>query len=86
MTLQSWDTASKGGPDNDWSVCTTWIVTRTKLWYLVDVWRQRVEFPTLKANVQTLAEGTRGVFWSRTPAPGPRSFKSCEGGFRESSP
>ena len=24
--LQSWDTASKGGPDNDWSVCTTWIV------------------------------------------------------------
>ena len=28
LTLQSWDTASKGGPDNDWSVCTTWIVTR----------------------------------------------------------
>ena len=25
MTLQSWDTASKGGPENDWSVCTTWI-------------------------------------------------------------
>ena len=24
FTLQSWDTASKGGPDNDWSVCTTW--------------------------------------------------------------
>jgi hypothetical protein len=24
QTLQSWDTASKGGPDNDWSVCTTW--------------------------------------------------------------
>jgi len=23
MTLQSWDTASKGGPENDWSVCTT---------------------------------------------------------------
>jgi hypothetical protein len=21
--LQSWDTAAKGGPDNDWSVCTT---------------------------------------------------------------
>jgi hypothetical protein len=28
MTLQSWDTASKGGPENDWSVCTTWILTR----------------------------------------------------------
>jgi hypothetical protein len=23
MRVQSWDTASKGGPDNDWSVCTT---------------------------------------------------------------
>ena len=55
MTLQSWDTASKGGPDNDWSVCTTWIVTRTKLWYLVDVWRQRVDYPALKTAVQTLA-------------------------------
>jgi phage terminase large subunit-like protein len=36
LTLQSWDTASKGGPDNDWSVCTTWILTRQKVWYLVD--------------------------------------------------
>ncbi len=56
FTLQSWDTASKGGPDNDWSVCTTWIVTRKKLWYLIDVWRQRVDYPALKASVQTLAE------------------------------
>jgi predicted phage terminase large subunit-like protein len=56
MTLQSWDTASKGGPDNDWSVCTTWIVTRKKLWYLVDVWRQRVDYPALKQNVQILSK------------------------------
>ena len=56
MTLQSWDTASKGGPDNDWSVCTTWIETRKKLWYLIDVWRQRVDYPALKASVQTLAK------------------------------
>jgi len=56
FTLQSWDTASKGGPDNDWSVCTTWIVTRNKLWYLIDVRRQRVDYPALKASVQTLAE------------------------------
>jgi predicted phage terminase large subunit-like protein len=52
FTLQSWDTASKGGPENDWSVCTTWIVTRDKRWYLVDVWRQRVDYPTLKAAVE----------------------------------
>jgi predicted phage terminase large subunit-like protein len=53
--LQSWDTASKGGPDNDWSVCTTWIVTRKRHWYLLDVWRRRVDYPALKAAVQTLA-------------------------------
>lgn len=56
FTLQSWDTASNGGPDNDWSVCTTWIVTRRKLWHLVDVWRQRVDYPALKRSVQTLAK------------------------------
>jgi predicted phage terminase large subunit-like protein len=55
LTLQSWDTASKGGPDNDWSVCTTWIVTHTKRWYLVDVWRRRVDYPGLKAATQMLA-------------------------------
>src|SRR5246127_1857207 len=45
FTLQSWDTASKGGPENDWSVCTTWIVARKKQWYLVDMWRGRVDYP-----------------------------------------
>lgn len=55
LTLQSWDTASKGGPDNDWSVCTTWIVTRNKRWYLLDVWRRRVDYPELKAAAETLA-------------------------------
>jgi predicted phage terminase large subunit-like protein len=56
LTLQSWDTASKGGPDNDWSVCTTWIVSRKKMWYLIDVWRKRVDYPALKANVRSLAK------------------------------
>ena len=57
--MQSWDTASKGGPNNDWSVCTTWIMTRKQQWYLIDVWRQRVDYPTLKANVQALAKQFR---------------------------
>jgi predicted phage terminase large subunit-like protein len=56
LTLQSWDTASKGGPDNDWSVCTSWIVTRHKRWYLLDLWRRRVDYPALKAAVETLAK------------------------------
>jgi predicted phage terminase large subunit-like protein len=56
MTLQSWDTASKGGPENDWSVCTTWIIGRNRHWYLIDVWRRRVDYPSLKAEVLRLAK------------------------------
>lgn len=56
VTMQSWDTASKGGPDNDWSVCTTWILARNHRYYLVDVWRGRVDYPSLKAKVVELAK------------------------------
>jgi phage terminase large subunit-like protein len=56
MTLQSWDTAFKGCPENDWSVCTTWILATHKRWYLVDVWRRRVDYPALKAAVQAFAK------------------------------
>jgi predicted phage terminase large subunit-like protein len=56
LTLQSWDTASKGGPDNDWSVCTTWLVTRDRRWFLLDVWRRRVDYPALKVATQDLAK------------------------------
>lgn len=56
LTLQSWDTANKGGPDNDWSVCTTWIVTHDMRWYLLDVWRRRVDYPALKAAARDLAK------------------------------
>lgn len=59
FTLQSWDTANKGGPQNDWSVCTTWIVTRGKKWYLVDVWRGRVDYPALKMAVLNQAKKWR---------------------------
>jgi predicted phage terminase large subunit-like protein len=55
LILQSWDTASKGGPQNDFSVCTTWFVSRDRRWYLIDVWRKRVDYPELKAAVRTLA-------------------------------
>jgi len=56
MIEQSWDTASKGGPDNDWSVCTTWLRCQGKRSYLLHVWRQRVDYPTLKTQVIALAE------------------------------
>lgn len=53
--IQSWDTAAKGGPDNDWSVCTTWLHPPDCRWYLIDVWRDRVDYPTLKAKVEAQA-------------------------------
>jgi hypothetical protein len=53
--LQSWDTAAKGGPDNDWSVCTTWSLTNDFQCYLLDVWRGRVDYPSLKAKAEELA-------------------------------
>jgi predicted phage terminase large subunit-like protein len=55
LILQSWDTASKGGPENDFSVCTTWVISCAGRWYLVDVWRKRVDYPALKAAVRDLA-------------------------------
>jgi predicted phage terminase large subunit-like protein len=51
---QSWDTAMKGGPSNDYSVCTTWAQTSDCKLYLLDVWRARVDYPTLKAQVLKL--------------------------------
>jgi predicted phage terminase large subunit-like protein len=56
LVLQSWDTANKEGPQNDWSVCTTWIVASKQRWYLVDVLRRRIDYPTLKSIVQSHAK------------------------------
>lgn len=53
--VQSWDTAFKSKQENDYSVCTTWIVTENK-YYLVNVWRGRAEFPELKRKVIELYE------------------------------
>jgi len=49
-TLQSWDTANKSGELNDFSVCTTWGIYNGR-YYLLDVYRQRLDYPTLKRKV-----------------------------------
>jgi len=51
--LQSWDTASKCGELNDYSVCTTWGLQDEKF-YLIDVFRKRCDFPALKRAVLEL--------------------------------
>ena len=48
--VQSWDIATTTDERNDYSVCTTWAV-KQKDFYLLDVWRGRFEYPTLRRNV-----------------------------------
>lgn len=47
LVFQSWDTASKAGELNSFSVGTTWGVAGKGI-YLLDVYRRRVEYPELK--------------------------------------
>lgn len=52
--LQSWDTANKETELSNFSVCTTWGIDKGRI-YLLDVYRERVEFPDLKKAVRRLA-------------------------------
>lgn len=45
--VQSWDCASKAGLTNDYSVCITALVKGRNV-YVIDVFRQRLEFPALR--------------------------------------
>jgi predicted phage terminase large subunit-like protein len=53
--IQSWDVASKQGEENDYSVCTTWLVHENK-YYLMHVLRGRFELPTLRTKVSEQAK------------------------------
>lgn len=53
--IHSWDTAYKPGQINDPSVRTTWGETHEG-YYLLDEWRERVEYPALKRQVKRDAE------------------------------
>ena len=52
--VQSWDVASTTADTGDWSVCTTWLIAKRN-YYLLDVWRGRLEFPQLKHKLVSLA-------------------------------
>ena len=53
--VQSWDTANKASELGDYSVCTTWGVFETT-YYLLDVFRERLNYPELKRKVGELAQ------------------------------
>lgn len=52
--VQSWDTAQKKGETNSYSACTTWAVTRQAV-YLLEAWRDRLDYPDLKRAVRSKA-------------------------------
>lgn len=52
--VQSWDTASKNTQLADYSVCTTWAVTRLGF-YLLDVFREQLNYPDLLIAAKRLA-------------------------------
>jgi predicted phage terminase large subunit-like protein len=52
--VQSWDTAYSSEPIADFSVCMTFGLREDNRWLLLDVWRGRVEYPALKAQVRAL--------------------------------
>lgn len=54
--LQSWDTAQKASDIAAFSVCTTWGEAENKHLYLLDVFRERLEFPALERAVDSLFE------------------------------
>jgi len=50
VKFQCWDTANKSGEFNDYSVCTTWGFYEERF-YLLDVFRRRLNYPELKKKV-----------------------------------
>jgi predicted phage terminase large subunit-like protein len=60
QVVQSWDTANKASELANYSVCTTWgLVNRQR--YLLEVWRQQVNYPELKRAVMALARQWRAT-------------------------
>ncbi|MDX1950065.1 MAG: phage terminase large subunit [Rickettsiales bacterium] len=55
---QSWDTAIKTGKNNDFSACTTWGEFENNF-YLLDIFRDKLDFPDLKKAVINLANKWR---------------------------
>ncbi len=55
LVVQSWDTAMSADPRSDFSVCTTWGF-RENQWYLLDVFRDRLDFPDLKRKCLQLGD------------------------------
>lgn len=56
--IQSWDTAYLTNRRSDYSVCTTWTFSENA-YYLLSLWRAKVEFADLLQQVANQAEAWR---------------------------
>lgn len=54
LIVQSWDTASKDGVFNDFSVCVTALVRQRQI-FVLDVFRKKLQFPDLRRRAIDLA-------------------------------
>lgn len=76
-TIQSWDTAFKDATTNDYSVCSTWAYGPTGA-YLLDVYRERLEFPDLERMVlQQFTRWTPSAVLIEDKASGQSLIQSC---------
>ncbi len=53
--VQSWDTAHKSGPTNDYSVCITFLIRNNNHYYVLDVFRKQMDFTQLCDAAQAQA-------------------------------
>jgi predicted phage terminase large subunit-like protein len=79
--IQSWDTAFKTGTENDYSVCTTWGIAKTG-YYLLFLWRGRVEFPELLRQVSIQAAGGPDAILIEDNASGPSLIQALKSATR----
>jgi predicted phage terminase large subunit-like protein len=68
--VQSWDIAMMTGETNDFSVCTTWQIIEAD-YFLIDVFRARLQYPALRQNIARLArEQSAGTIVIEDSGPG----------------
>jgi phage uncharacterized protein (putative large terminase), C-terminal domain len=53
LIVQSWDTGMSADPRSDFSVCTTWGF-KDRVWHLLDVIRERLDYPDLLRRVHKM--------------------------------
>jgi predicted phage terminase large subunit-like protein len=58
LVVQSWDIAMATSEANDYSVCTTWRVAKSD-YYLIDVYRARLQYPDLRRTIASMAHKHR---------------------------